>query len=88
MFKPNNTTTALLSLRPGCAWTMTDDDYENIIWNSEESKPTFAEIEAEIARLDNEQANAVAAADAAKEAAQAKLAALGLTPEEIAALSK
>jgi hypothetical protein len=30
----------------------------------------------------------IAAANAAKESAQAKLAALGLTPEEIAALSK
>jgi len=86
MFKPNNITTALLSLRPGCVWTMTNDDYENIIWNSEESKPTLAELEAEIVRLDNEQANAIVAANAAKEAAQEKLAVLGLTADDLKAL--
>lgn len=86
MHKVNNITTALLSLRPNCVWTMIGDDYENIVWNSEESKPTLSEIETEIVRLDNEQAAALVAADAAKEAAQAKLAVLGLTANDLKAL--
>jgi hypothetical protein len=65
---------------------MIGDDYENIVWNSEESKPTLSEIETEIVRLDNEQAAALVTADAAKEAAQAKLAVLGLTADDLKAL--
>lgn len=80
--------TALVSLKPNVVWTMNGDDYENIIWNSEEPKPTLAELETEVARLATEEANAIAAAVTAKEAAYTKLAALGLTAEEIAALSK
>ena len=51
---------AILSLRPGCQWTISDDDYDSLIWHepSEEDggqpKPTIEEIEKEIERLKEE----------------------------------
>ncbi len=88
MLTPREIGITLSSLKPNVVWTLNGDDYENIIWNSEEPKPTLAELETEFARLATEEATAIAAAAIAKEAAHSKLAALGLTPEEIAALSK
>jgi hypothetical protein len=56
---------ALLSLRPGAEWVLRDDDLE---WLDElHTKPTEAEINAEIARL---QAEAAANAYQAKRAAE------------------
>jgi hypothetical protein len=76
-------TRALNALRPDEEFTLNDDDLSTIRWNSGSvTTPTQAEIDAKIAELE--------AADAAKvdarQSALAKLAALGLTPEEIAAL--
>jgi hypothetical protein len=40
---------ALLSLRPGAEWTITED---GLVWQDEQqSQPTDAEIDAEVARL-------------------------------------
>ena len=77
---------ALLSLRPGTVWTLNGDDYANIIWENEEPKPTIKELEAEIARLEKEDADKLAAEQTNKESAYAKLTALGLSIEEISAL--
>jgi DNA-binding NarL/FixJ family response regulator len=76
-------TRALSALRPGQEFTLNDDDISTIRWNSESVvTPTQAEIDAKTAEL--------LAADQAKvdarQSALAKLAALGLTAEEIAAL--
>jgi hypothetical protein len=76
-------TRALNALRPDEEFTLNDDDLSTIRWNSGSvTTPTQAEIDAKIAELE--------AADAAKvdarQSALAKLAALGLTPEEVAAL--
>ena len=76
-------TRALNALRPDEEFTLNDDDLSTIRWNSGlVTTPTQAEIDAKIAELE--------AADAAKvdarQSALAKLAALGLTPEEVAAL--
>ena len=76
-------TRVLNALRPEQEFTLNDDDISTIRWNSESvTTPTQAEIDAKTAEI--------LAADAAKvearRSALAKLAALGLTQEEIAAL--
>lgn len=43
-------TNALLSLRPNAQWTLLGDDYADIDWlDTVQTKPTLAEVEAEIA---------------------------------------
>jgi hypothetical protein len=66
---------------------MNGDDVENIIWHTEGAQPlTQAEVDAEVARLEAEAANAEVEAAAAKASALAKLAALGLSESEVAAI--
>jgi hypothetical protein len=46
---------ALMSLRPGAQWSMSEEDYDSIIWLEPEGgmiKPSREEVEAEILRLD------------------------------------
>jgi hypothetical protein len=49
---------ALLSLKPGCQWTIRDNDYDKLIWHEppEEDggipKPTREELDAEVERLE------------------------------------
>jgi hypothetical protein len=80
-------TAAVISLRPGVEWTMTDDDVEGITWHTPNVEPlTTAEVQAEIARLEQ------AALDKAEADAQARAAAiahaktLGFTDEMIAVM--
>ncbi len=83
---------ALMVLCPDTPWAVEGDDYSTIVWlNEEAKKPTKKAVEAEIKRqkdqaeADRIAAEAAAAAkQAAKESALAKLAKLGLTPEEAA----
>jgi hypothetical protein len=80
---------ALSALRPGAEYTMTDDDLSTIVWNSPDvTTPTEAEVNAKIAELEAADTQAVINKAAAKASADAKLAALGLTADEIAALLK
>lgn len=75
---------AIVSLRPGAEWTMTDDDVENMIWHTEGVQPlTKAEVEAEVKRLEQAAADEAAEKEAARESAMSKLSALGLTVSEI-----
>ena len=78
---------AVASLRPNVEWTMTDNDVENIIWHTEGVQPlTRAEVEAEMARLEQAAAEEAARKEAARASAVAKLAALGLDADEVAAI--
>jgi hypothetical protein len=78
---------AICSLRPNVEWVMRGNDVENIEWHTPNVEPlTEAEVQAEIVRLEAQQAAAVSAKQAARESALAKLAALGLTEEEAQAL--
>ena len=78
---------AVASLRPGVEWTMNGDDVEGIIWHTEGVQPlTRKEVEAEVKRLEKAAAKAEADRVAARESAVAKLAALGLDANEVAAL--
>jgi hypothetical protein len=43
---------ALISLKPGAAWSLNGDDYEGLNWlDQEQTKPTKQECIAEMARL-------------------------------------
>jgi len=75
-----NLAKALTSLRPGKEFTFNDEDLTTIRWNDPDVvTPTQAEVDAELARLAQEEADK-------KAAAEAKLATLGLTPEDFKAL--
>ena len=78
---------AVQSLRPGAEFVLTDNDVENIEWHTEGVEPlTQEEVDAEIERLEQEQANKSAAMQQARESAVAKLKAIGLTDEEVESL--
>ncbi len=80
--------TAVISLRPGAEWTMSDGDVENITWHTEGVTPlTQAEVDAEVARLEQAAIDDAAAHEAALESGRAKLLALGLTEDEVAAMT-
>jgi hypothetical protein len=70
---------AIKYLTPEAEWTLSGDDYNDIIWLSNHAKPTLAEIEAEIAQIP-------ARKEAAKIEAESKKAALldklGITADE------
>ena len=77
-----------MSLRPGAEWSMTNDDVENITWHTEGVTPlTQAEVDAEVARLEQKAIDDAAAREAARESAVAKLIALGLTEDEVKAMT-
>ena len=55
-----NITKALVSLRPGAQWCLDGGTYEGLqwlekpVWEGGQKKPTQAEVEAEVARLQKE----------------------------------
>jgi hypothetical protein len=82
------TVQVVMSLRPGAEWSMTNDDVENITWHTEGVTPlTHAEVDAEVARLEQQAIDDAAAHEAALESGKAKLLALGLTESEVAAMT-
>jgi hypothetical protein len=79
-------TKILMAKYPSSEWTLIGKDYEGLTWLSDSTKPTeeelinlWAEVEAELAAKEEAKIDA-------KVSLLAKLAALGLTEEEIAAL--
>ena len=78
---------AVASLRPGAEWTMIGDDVEGIIWHTEGVEPlTTAEVQAEIARLEQAAADKEAAEQAARDASIAHAKSLGFTDDMIAVM--
>jgi len=77
---------AIQSLAPKAKWTFAGNDYSEIQWLSKDPKPTLEEIESEVANLKTKKAQAKIDRETAKIAAEAKLAALGLTAEDLKAL--
>lgn len=72
--------TVLKSLRPGKEFTYDNDDLSTVRWNEVTVvTPTQDEVDVELARLVQEEIDK-------KAAAEAKLAALGLTADDIKAL--
>ena len=66
-------------------WTLEGDDYEGLTWLSDTPKPSQQELDDAWPAVQQAQADAVAAREAAKQSAIDKLAALGLTVDEISA---
>jgi len=78
---------AILRLKPTAEFSFTENNYSTIKWDVLDGKaPTQAEIDAAIELVKQDEANAETAKEAAKAAAQAKLAALGLTTDDLKAL--
>jgi hypothetical protein len=81
-------TQALLSLRPNKEFSWSNDDLSTLVWHSlGTTTPTLDELNAEVARLEALQIQENINRAAAKASAQAKLSALGLSSEEIAAIT-
>lgn len=50
----NNIFRAIMELAPGAEFSMTNDDYDTIIWHTPEiAKPTIEEVNAKLAELTN-----------------------------------
>jgi hypothetical protein len=74
---------ALKELAPDASWSIIEDDLDNIIWHSPDiPQPSRVNIEAKAAELQTQYEIQEQAKIDKKEAALAKLAALGLSEEE------
>ena len=67
-------------------WTLNGDTYDGLTWLSDTPKPTQAELDAAWPAVQQAQADAVAAKEAAKQSGIDKLTALGLTVDEVSAV--
>jgi hypothetical protein len=82
-----NLTKAIKLLRPTAEFSFTDFDYSTIKWDLLEGEaPTQSEINVAIKTIETNEIKAKADKIAAKQSAQAKLAALGLTADEVTAI--
>lgn len=70
----------------GKSWVLEGDDYAGLTWNDESPKPTQAELDALWESAKAKVDAKIQAQITAKQTAQAKLAKLGLTPEDLKAL--
>jgi hypothetical protein len=78
---------AIKKLRPTAEFSISNDDYSTIKWDVlDGNEPTQAEVFAAIEAIKEEQAQAELEAAAKKAAAEAKLAVLGLTLDDLKAL--
>ena len=72
---------------PKAQWTLLGDDYDTLDWHSVDiAKPTKAELENLLSQVEANKAQQEAKAATDKAAAEAKLAALGLTADDLKAL--
>jgi len=76
----------LSMLCPAGGWIITGDDFDGITWVDERPRCTKAQFEAGFAQYDAWKAEQDTQTEANKIAAQAKLAALGLTADDLKAL--
>ena len=70
---------------PG-VWSLNGDNYDGLEWLSDTPKPTLEEIESQWSSVKTEIAQEKAEAEAKREAALSKLAALGLDTDDLKAL--
>ena len=76
----------LTMLCPAGGWIINGDDFDGITWIDDRPRCTEAEFKAGFAQFDAWKAEQDAKVQADKAAAQAKLAALGLTADDLKAL--
>lgn len=80
-------TKAIRKLKPTAEFSFSDEDYSTIEWVVlEGDAPSQAEIDNAVEQVKADEAQAIIDQANAKAAAQAKLAALGLTVEDLQAL--
>jgi len=78
---------AVQSLRPNAEWHLVGDNVEDIVWHTHDVQPlTKVEVDAEIVRLEAEALAERERREAARVSAVAKLSALGLDADEVAAI--
>jgi len=75
----------IVALYPDAEWTISANDYDTLNWLSDTPKPSQQELDAAWPAVQQAQADAVTAKEAARQSAISKLAALGLTVDEISA---
>jgi len=75
----------LLVNYPSAEWSISDNDYDTLVMHDDTPKPSQAELDAAWPAVQQAQQDAVAAKEAARQSAISKLAALGLTVDEISA---
>jgi hypothetical protein len=73
-------------LRPTEQWTLDGETYEGLTWLSDTPKPTLSELEEAAPKAEKAFAAKIQAQAKVRASALAKLAELGLTADEIAAL--
>jgi hypothetical protein len=76
----------LTFLKPNGGWVISGDDFDSIRWDEGAEQITKADFEAGFAQFDAWKIDQEAKAVEAKNKAQAKLLALGLTAEDLKAL--
>jgi len=76
----------LVATHPNAQWSLSNNDCDTLVWHDDTSKPTQAELDAAWPAVQQAQADAVAAKEAARASGVAKLAALGLTVDEVSAV--
>jgi hypothetical protein len=77
---------ALAILRPNGGWSITDSDFDSIVYDKTCTPVTKAEFESAIVQVPQAIQDQDELDSAKKSAAEAKLAALGLTPDDLKAL--
>jgi hypothetical protein len=78
---------AILALAPNAQFRYENDDLDSLLWLDESiTQPDVKDIEAKAKALIVEADKAIEAKVTARASALAKLAALGLTPDEVASL--
>ena len=75
----------LVALYPGAQWSLSGNDYATLEWFEDTPKPSQAELDAAWPAVQQASQDAEAAVVAARQSAIDKLAALGLTVDEISA---
>lgn len=75
----------LLHQFPDAEWVLKDNNYDQLTWLSDTPKPSQQELDDAWPAVQQARADAVAAKEAARQSAINKLAALGLTVDEISA---
>ena len=71
---------------PDAEWTLNGDTYDGLTWLSDTPKPTQADLDAAWPAVQQARADAIAAKETAKQSGIDKLAALGLTVDEVSSL--
>ena len=75
----------LVATYPSARWSLSGNDYDTLEWYDDTPKPSQAELDAAWPAVQQARQDVVAAKETARQSAISKLAALGLTVDEISA---